>query len=304
MKLDVAVVGGGAAGLSAALVLSRARRSVVVFDDGKPRNARVPHSFGFVGHDGISGAELVRRGRAEVAHYGGRFVDEQVVAIDPCSDECFIVATAHARVEVRAVVLATGFVDRLPEIDGLAEIWGTDAADCPYCHGWEARDGALAVIGSPGRLPRTAALLTVWSKDVMLVSSGARDYGPDVFARLDAAGVRIVPHDVRSVVTSGDRLTSIVLDDGRRIPRDTLFVATKRVPRVDLIRDLCELDESGFAVTDGEGRTSRSGVWAVGNVTDHIAKLVHAAAAGSRAATRVNEYLLERDLCVKAVLDD
>lgn len=292
---DVAVIGGGAGGLNAALVLARARRRVVLFDDGHPRNAGVPHSFGFLGHDGIAGAALLAAGRAEISGYGARILDERVLALE-ARGEGFAVQTATRTLTVRAVVLATGFVDELPPIEGLAAIWGTEAADCPYCHGWEVRDRALAVAGRPRKLARTAALLTIWSKDVMLFSSAASEYDAAQRARLAAAGVRIVEKDVRAVVVENGKLRAVVLSDGERVAREAIFVGTKKVASAQLVAGLCELDESGFVIADQTGATSREGIWAVGNVTDAVAKLVHAAAAGSRTATKVNEYLLECDL--------
>ena len=168
LDADVAVIGGGAGGLSAALVLSRARRRVVVIDAGRPRNTGVPHAYGFLGHDGISGAELLERGRAEIAQYGAVLTPGHVESIVADGDR-FTVRTADRAWTVRAVVLATGLTDVLPPIDGLREIWVVDAAECPYCHGWESRDRAIAVVGTTDKLPRVAALLTIWSRDVTLI---------------------------------------------------------------------------------------------------------------------------------------
>ncbi len=294
-SLDVAIVGGGAAGLSAALVLGRARRRVVVFDEGKPRNAAAPHSYGFLGHDGVSGAELLRRGRAEVEGYGVRIVDTRVLEI-AVADDRFIVETTAGIYEARAVVLATGLADTLPAINGLSEIWGVDAAECPYCHGWEVRDRAIGVIGTTDKLPRVAALLTQWSRDVMVISSEAATFVSEVRARLDAVGVRIVAKDVRRFATVRGRLRAVVLADGEELAREAIFVAMPTRAASDLASRLCNVDASGFAIVDPEGRTSRAGVWAVGNATDRIAKLVHSAAAGSRAAASINVYLFENDL--------
>jgi thioredoxin reductase (NADPH) len=296
---DVAVIGGGAAGLSAALVLARARRRVAVFDDGKPRNAGVPHAYGFLGHDGIAGSDLLARGRDELGAYGCAVTNARATALAVDGD-AFRVTAGERTIAARAVVLATGFIDVLPPIEGLASIWGTDAADCPYCHGWEVRDGALAVVGTPKRLPRTASILTIWSHDVMLFSADAPSFDASQRARLDATGVRVVARDVRAVETENGRLRAVVLSDGERIARSAIFVNTKRAPGSDLVRGLCDTDDGGFVATDADGATSRPGIWAVGNVTDRIAKLVHSAAAGSRTATRVNEWLFERDLLARA----
>ena len=295
-NLDVAIVGGGAAGLSAALVLSRARRRVVVVDDGKPRNAGVPHAYGFLGHDGIAGEELLRRGRAEAEGYGATLVAGRVREVVPRDDGSFDVATADRSWRARAVILATGLKDVLPPIEGLSEIWGVDAAECPYCHGWEARDRAIAVVGTTDKLPRVAALLTIWSRDVILISSEAAAFDDAARGRLAAAGVRVIPQDVKRFATVGGRLRGVVLSDGEEVAREAIFVAMPTRGASDLASGLCEVDKGGFAVVDAEGRTSRTGVWAIGNATDRIAKLVHSAAAGSRAAASINTYLFEADL--------
>lgn len=298
-EIDVAIVGGGAAGLNAALVLGRSRRRVVVYDEGKPRNTGVPHAYGFLGHDGISGAELLRRGRAEIAAYGVDVVEARVDDIVP-EGEGFSVVTAHGGRRARIVVLATGLRDHLPAIPGLREIWGIDAAECPYCHGWEVRDRAIGVVGTTDKLPRVAALLTQWSRDVMVISADAAGFDAAARARLDAVGVQIVPQAVeRFALTDAGRLRGVVTDDGREIPREAIFVAMPTRSASDLAARLCDVDAGGFALVDPEGRTSRPGVWAVGNATDRIAKLVHSAAAGSRAAASINVTLFEQDMATR-----
>jgi thioredoxin reductase len=299
---DVAVVGGGAAGLGAALVLGRARRRVVVFDDGKPRNAGVPHAYGFLGHDGISGEELLQRGRAEVARYGVRIVDARVTDVVAPAADRFSVVTPQGTYAARAVVLATGLRDELPDIAGLREIWGVDAAECPYCHGWEVRDRAIGVVGTGDKLARVAPLLTVWSRDVMVISADAARFTDAERARMRAAGVKVEATAVARFATAGGRLRAAVLTDGREIARDAIFVAMPTRGASDLPGRLCDVDANGFAVVDAEGRTSRPGVWAVGNATDRIAKLVHAAAAGSRAAASINAHLFEIDLAAAAAV--
>lgn len=297
-NVDVAIVGAGAAGLNAALVLGRARRRVVVFDAGAPRNAKVAHAYGFLGHDGIAPRELLARGRAEVEPYGVDIVEARVDDVLADADG-FALQTAAGTWHARTVVLATGLVDQLPAIEGLDEIWGNTAAECPYCHGWEARDSRIAVVGTTDKLPRVAALLTQWSRDVVLIAAEASRFDPQTQARLDATGVRIVARDPRRFVSRDGRLREIVLDDGTALERDHVFVAMATRAASDLAARVCDVDAKGFALVDPEGRTSRTGIWAVGNASDRIAKLVHAAASGSRAAASINVYLFENDLQAK-----
>lgn len=299
--LDVAIVGGGAAGLNAALVLARARRRIAVFDDGNPRNAVLPHTYGFLGHDGIAPSELLRLGRAEVAGYGAALVDRRVDAVDAVTDH-FTIRAGERTWTARAVILATGLVDELPPIEGLAEIWGTDAAGCPYCHGWEVRDQRLALVGLAEKLPRVGARLSIWSRDVTIYSGAAESFDAPSRARLAAAGVDVVASDPVRVVRADGRLRGIELADGTLAACDAIFVASPSRAASTLAVGLCDVDTAGFALIDADGRTSRSGVWAVGNAGDPLAKLIHAAAAGSKAAAAVNEYLLEADLRTRPAL--
>jgi thioredoxin reductase len=149
---DVVVVGGGAAGLSAALVLGRARRRVAVVDAGEPRNAPAAHMQGFLSRDGMSPADLLAAGRIEVTGYGVELVEDRVVAIDSRLDAPFVVGVAGGRaLQARRILAATGVHDELPEIPGVRERWGRDLLHCPYCHGWEVRDQAIGVLGTgPG----------------------------------------------------------------------------------------------------------------------------------------------------------
>jgi thioredoxin reductase (NADPH) len=297
-RIDVGIVGGGAAGLGAALVLSRARRRVVVFDAGEPRNRMVPHAYGFLGHDGASGADILARGRSELATYGTPIVSTSVMAIKP-DGENFVVSTAHGAWEARAIVLATGMTDVLPEIPGLKEIWGTDAAECPYCHGYEVRDRRIVVIGTTDKLPRTAAILTQWSADVTLVSEDARSFDDETRLRLDVSGVRVVDEAVANIVLREGRLAAVQTASGQEIGADAVFVAMRTRATSELAATLCAVDKRGLATVDGDGRTSRAGVWAVGNAADRVAKMLHSAAAGSRAASSINVALFERDLRAK-----
>src|SRR5881398_690790 len=193
-EYDVVVVGGGVAGLSAALMLGRSRRRVVVVDAGEPRNAQAAHLHGFLSRDGMDPAELLATGRQEVLSYGGELLSGRVVGIDRLEGERFGVRLAEGGgLDARAVVVATGLRDELPEIPGLRQRWGQDVHFCPYCHGYEVRDSALGVIGGENR-PYTlnqAQLIRQWSDDVVFFPHRI-DLEAHERERLAARGVRIV----------------------------------------------------------------------------------------------------------------
>lgn len=305
-EYDVVVVGGGAAGLSAALVLGRSRRRVVVVDAGEPRNARASHLHGFLSRDGMDPAELLATGRQEVVGYGGEFLAGRAVGIERLEEGRFVVRLVDGRqLQARAVVVATGLRDELPEIPGLREQWGRDVHVCPYCHGYEVRDSALGVVGGEDRAfsLRQALLIPQWSDDVVFFPHRI-DLADHERELLTARGVWIVDGEVTRIVSDDDGVRGVELADGSLVDRTALFVAPRFVPSDDLLTALgCEVDDEGWVATDRTGRTSIDGVWAPGNVADHTAQLINAAAAGSAAAIALNNtYLVAAD--VAKALDD
>jgi thioredoxin reductase len=291
---DVVVVGGGAAGLSAALVLGRARRRVVVVDAGAPRNAPAAHMQGFLSRDGMPPTELVAAGRAGVAGYGVELIDDLVLGIDPG----FAVRLADGgTLQARRLLITTGARDELPDINGISERWGRDLLHCPYCHGWEVRDQPLGVLGSHPAAVQHAQLVRQWSDDVIFFAH-TYDLSDVERAELSARGIRIVEGKVARLVVESDRLTGVELADGDLVGRAAVFVRPAIVPHADgLLSALgCDVDEVGFAVVDGTGATSAAGVWAAGNAADPRAQVITAAGAGSAAAIAINADLVADDV--------
>lgn len=298
-EYDVIVVGAGAGGLSAALVLGRARRRVAVVDAGQPRNAPAAHMQGFLSRDGTPPAELLAAGRTEVAGYGVELIEGRVERVD----QGFLVHLAGGAVlAARRLLVATGLRDELPEIPGVEERWGRDAIHCPYCHGYEVRDQPIGVLGTDPRSAHQALLLRQLSDDVVYFTH-TLDLTADDREKLTARGVRIVDGVVTRLVVADDRLRGVELADGREVPRSAVFVAPRFVPHDALLTGLgCARGEDGWVVTDASGRTSVPGVWAVGNVVDPRAQVITAAGAGSAAAIAINTDLLGED--VERALED
>jgi thioredoxin reductase (NADPH) len=305
-EYDVVVVGGGVAGLSAAMMLGRSRRRVVVVDAGEPRNAPAAHLHGFLSRDGMDPAELLSTSRREVVGYGGELLAGRAVGIDRLDGARFAVRLAEGgRLDARAVVVATGLRDELPEIPGLRQRWGQDVNFCPYCHGYEVRDSALGVIGGEDRTfsLRQAQLIRQWSDDVVFfphrIDLEAHEREP-----LVARGVRIVEGDVTRIVSDETGVRGVEVAGGPMVSRTALFVGPRFVSSDELLTALgCELDDEGRVAVDRTGRTSIEGVWAPGNVVDHTAQLINAAAAGSAAAVALNnQYLVAAD--VEKALND
>ena len=293
-SFDVVVIGGGAAGLSAALVLGRARRRVAVVDAGVPRNAPAAHMQGFLSRDGMSPAAFLAAGRAEVAGYGVDLVADRVTEVEPGFD----VRLAGGRVlRARRLLVATGVHDELPDILGVRERWGRDLLHCPYCHGWEVRDEPLGVLGTVPGSVQHAQLVRQWSDDVVFFAH-TYDLTATEAAELEARGVRVVRGEVARLVVEDDRLAGVELGDGRVMARTAVFIRPSNVPHADsLPAGLdCELDAAGFVAVDGSGRTTTAGVWAAGNVVDPRAQVITSAGAGSAAAIAINADLVDEDV--------
>ena len=289
---DVVIAGGGMAGLTAALVLGRARRRVAVIDAGRPRNAPAGHVHGFPTRDGVPPAELLELARAEVRGYGVTLLEGTVTEVHPDGR----VRTADGRgFRGRQLILATGLRDVLPDIAGLAERWGRDVLQCPYCHGYETSDKVLAVLGTAPTSVQQAQLVRTFSDDVTLVLHSGLDLGEEDARGLAAMGIRVVDGEVARLDVEDGELASLVLTDGRTVPCAALFLEPAAELDAGLTEHL-ELDSDGCIATDELGRTSRERIWAVGNATDPAAQVVAAAGDAYRLAVVVNAKLLEEDL--------
>ncbi|WP_344120510.1 NAD(P)/FAD-dependent oxidoreductase [Kocuria aegyptia] len=296
-RYDVVIIGGGAAGFSAALVLARARRKVLVVDAGAPRNAPASHMHGFLSRDGLPPGELLALGRAEVTGYGGEILEGTVTELVRDGTSGFSVPLSGGRrVSGRRLLVATGLRDELPDIPGLAERWARDVLHCPYCHGYEVRDQRLGVLGASPDTVHYAQIVAQWSEDVVFFAptgtlSTAQRTG------LTARSIGLVEGTVQRVLVEGDRLCGVELDDGRTIGRDVLFVPPRFVPHHDLLQGLgCELDEAGWPVKDSTGQTTVAGVWVAGNVANPRAQVITAAGEGSAAAIAINADLVDEDV--------
>ncbi|MFC8822172.1 NAD(P)/FAD-dependent oxidoreductase [Streptomyces rochei] len=300
-RYDVVVVGGGAAGLSAALVLGRSRLRTLVVDAGEPRNAPSDHMQGFLTRDGMAPAEFLALGREEIARYGVELVRDR--AVDVAREEDFTVSLAGGRsVRARRLVVTTGLKDELPEVPGVAERFGRDVLHCPFCHGWEVRDERFGVLAASPMSVHQALMVSGWSDDVVLFLHrvAEEELFDEDLRRLAAAGVKVVPGEVAGLRVEEDRLTGVRLADGTAHDRSVVFVAPKAVPQTGLMERLgAELQETPFGaypVVDATGRTSVPGLWTAGNALGFAEQVIHAASGGYRAASAIVGDLIMSDL--------
>lgn len=296
---DVIIVGGGAAGLSAALTLGRASRRVLVVDAGEPRNRFASHMHGVLGHEGLDPADLLRRGREEASVYGVAFVSDLVVAVDEGDGGLSVQLAGGETILARAVIVASGITDELPDVDGLAEHWGTGVLHCPYCHGWEVRDQRLGVLGTSEISAHQAELVRQWSPRLTFFTSACGQLDPEVRRRFQARGVELVDIAVEAVLHDAGRFAGVRLVDGSEIALDALFLAPTPRPHDGFLAGLgLDRDENPmgeFIATDPTGQTSHPRVWAIGNVVDPTAKVPMSIGQGSQTAAAVNTALVAEE---------
>ena len=299
--VDVVVIGGGAAGLSGALVLARARRSVVVIDAGQPRNAPAAGVHGFLTREGTPPAELLATGRAEVEGYGGRIVRGEVTTARRTEEGFELVLADGSSIRARRLLVATGLVDELPEVPGVRELWGGDVVHCPYCHGWEIRDRAVGVLGTGAMSVHQALLFRQWTPDLVYFTHQAPEPTSEQAEQLAARGIRVVTDPVTELVVERGRLVGVRLADGSAVRRDAVAVATRMIARSGVLADLglspaeFPMNMGEFVGADPTGLTAVPGVWVAGNVTELHAQVITAAAAGVRVGAQINADLVEED---------
>jgi thioredoxin reductase len=294
-RVDVVIVGGGPAGLSAALILGRCRRSAVVVDDGHPRNARAPHMHGFLSRDGTPPLELLALARRQLETYPTiRCIEGRVVDARPG----FEVTLEDGRLLVaRKLLLASGVVDLIPPIPGMTELFGTSVFHCPYCDGWEVRDQPLAVYGSGTGGYRMALEITLWSHDLVLLTDGRSKLRRRHRDRLERNGVGLVELPVERLEGREGRLERIHFRNGDALERQAIFLAPRMRQASDLSAQIgCELTRRGVVKTGRHASTCVPGVYVAGDASRDIQLAIIAAAEGAQAAFAINTALLEEEL--------
>lgn len=301
---DVVVVGGGPAGLSAALVLGRCRRKVVLFDNGQPRNAASHAMHGFLGHDGIAPDRFRVLARQQLTSYPSVTIENACVVDAALEGTGFTVTTGDGRrLRTRKLLLAAGVIDELPDVPGCRELYGIGVFHCPYCDGWEVRDQPLAVYGRGDDKGAGLALeMTLWSSDVVLCSDGPSELSTGALERLRRNGVavreerlqRLVSHRSEAYQASFD----IVFESAPALRRTALFFNTTRRQSTDLAKRLgCQMFTStGCNIDNRSQATNVHGLYVAGDASRDVLQAVVAAAEGSEAAIAINTALLHEDL--------
>lgn len=306
-KYDAIIVGAGAAGLSAALMLGRSKRRTLVLDGGPPRNAPAEHSHGLFTRDGATPDELLRLGKRDLEAYSSVEVREIFATGASGMDGNFeVMLDGGETVSARKILLASGVVDETPDIPGFAEAWGRGIHHCPYCHGWEVRDTPLAVFGSGDSVMHRVTLIRNWSRDLVAITDGSEVPGGDR-EKVSALGVPLYESGISRIESDGEtgKLTRIVLGDGKEIEREGLFTNPPQRQRSELAEMLgcgieyVEMMSSYMISADPMTReTTVTGVFAAGDAGKQFGStqsLPNAAATGSNAGAFMNYALASDD---------
>lgn len=292
---DVVIIGGGPAGLNAALVLGRARRSVVVIDEGRPRNRVTHETHGFLTRDGIKPAEFRSVAREQIAAYPSvRFADDKVEAVAG-EDGRFEVRTMEGAVyNAKKLLFAVGKRDLPVEIDGLADVYGTSAFVCPYCDGWELRDKPLAIIAKGAGAHHYAKMLSGWTSSTVICTNGPDELSDEQREDLKKHDVPIRDASIRAIESDGSgHVSRIVLEDGSSFNCEGIFFAPKLAAGSPLPESVgCKMNEAGSVVADSFGKTNVAGVYCAGDAATEMYQAIAAASLGSLAAVGINGELI------------
>jgi thioredoxin reductase len=299
MTYDVIVIGGGPAGLSATVALSRALRKVLLVDAAEPRNAPADGIHNYLTRDGIPPAEFRELGRAEATRYGAEVIDGTVASATPGSPLTVTLADGRS-FQARRLLVTTGLTDELPDVPGVREQWGHGVLHCPYCHGYEVRGKAIGILGSSPMSLHQAQMWRQWTDDVTLFLHTAPAPDETQARELAARGITVVAEKVAEVVAAAGELTGVRLTDGTLVARDALVVAPRFVANAGVLGMLglpaTENDFGSAVVAEPSGRTAVPGVWVAGNVTDQMAQVVSSAAAGLHTAAQLNMDLITEEV--------
>jgi thioredoxin reductase len=295
---DVVIAGAGPAGLSAALVLGRARRNVLLCDTGTPRSWAAKEMHSFLTRDGIAPAEFRRLAHEELSRYPGVvFREAEVSAACRDADGYFAITIGKGgRVRSRKLLIATGVFDHLPKLDGIEQFFGTSVFQCPYCDGWEVRDAPIAVYGKRRRGFEMARAMTAWSNDIVLCTDGAARFTATEKSHLHRNGIPIIEDRIERLEGTRGQLSEIVFRGGRRLKRSALFFDTPSSGQSKLAEAVgCQFARHGGIKCGQHEATSVPGVFVAGNIIKDVQLAIVAAAEGTRAAFGINRALTRED---------
>lgn len=295
---DVIIVGGGPAGLSAALILGRCRRNVLVCDSGKPRNAASHGLHGYLTRDGIEPSEFLKISREQMKLYETvKLVEAEATKVRRDGDLFQLTLGDGQVVSSRKLLLATGVVDELPNVKGVRELYGRSVFHCPYCDGWEMRDQPLAVYGQGENGAGLAKELLLWSRDLVLCTDGGEPPNDETLEELDQYKIEIREEKIERLEGRDGVLETIVFENDQKIARRGMFFSTSQKQHSDLAKQLgCGFTEEGCVATGEYEATNVPGLYVAGDASRFVQMVIVAAAEGAQAAVAINKELMKEDL--------
>ncbi len=298
-EFDIAIIGGGPAGLSAAIWSARYLHSVCVIDSGDPRNWETRGINGYLGLEDITPSQLRGKGRETCRTLGAELIDEVVLRVEQRHDEDFLTCLEGGdRVISRRVLLAIGIRDVWPEIPGIERAYGVNAHVCPDCDGYDARDKKVVVIGNGRRAVGMALNLTTWTREIIICTNGRPPEidEPEYCAKLDALNIPVLTETITRVTTDSRQIHCLALENGMQLDAEKIFFTIGQYPADDLGVQLgCERDDEGRIVIDRHGNTSATNVFAAGDITSGPQLAIAAAAEGAIAALAIHKSLVPEE---------
>ncbi|MCU7496503.1 MAG: NAD(P)/FAD-dependent oxidoreductase [Ignavibacteria bacterium] len=293
---DVIIIGGGPAGLNAAIVLGRSRRRVLICDSGRPRNFKAKFMHGYLTRDGIKPLEFLRLGSEELKRYDIKKCQMEISSVIPHTQGFEVVSSEGERFYSKKILLATGITDNIPQIEGIDEFYGSSVFHCPYCDGWEVRDTRFAVYARGKAALALSLSLKTWSNDVILVSDGFARLSRKDKETLEWHDVRIYTGKIARLEGRGGLLQRIVFVNGSSLERDVMFFSTGQKQKSNIAEMLgCRFNDKGFIPTNKKQQTNIKGIFAAGDITKDVKFVVVAAAEGARAGVAINMELQEEE---------
>ncbi|HVO73276.1 MAG TPA: NAD(P)/FAD-dependent oxidoreductase [Ignavibacteriaceae bacterium] len=294
---DVIVVGAGPAGLSAALILARARRNVLVCDSGKNRNAKAKVMHGYLTRDGINPLKFLQLAREELQQYKVAIEFAEITKINKLENKFELIDSSGRALYAKKILLATGLIDKLPEIEGIDNFYGNNVFHCSYCDGWEVRDKPLAVYGKGKEAVEFSLSLKTWSRDIILCTDGGTNLSQVNREILEKMGIRLFTQKIKNLRGEDGFLSEIIFEDGQSINRDALFFITGQRQRSALAEQLgCNFSKEGFIITDKKQKTNIKGVFAAGDAIKDMKFVIVAAGEGTKAGVAINIELQQEEL--------
>lgn len=294
---DVIIIGGSYAGLSAAMALGRAIKTVLVLDNGKPCNAQTPHSHNFLTQDGKTPKEIASVAKEQVSQYETvNFVDDTAVAATKTNNG-FQISTAKGDIfETKKIIFASGVKDEFPNIGGLADCWGISVIHCPYCHGYEVRNQTTGIFANGEMAYEFAKLIWNWSKDLTLFTNGKSTLSPEQTKTLQSRQISIVEKEIVKVSHQNGQLEHLVFSDGTTQKLDALYAKLGFKQSTDLPLNLgCEFNENGYIKVDMMQKTTVDGLFACGDNTSMMRSVANAVYSGNMAGVVANKELIAEE---------